>query len=59
MAAMVRGVRRVAKAEEGIPFVLKDAHYGGIESSGIARPKRHDSDEGILFVIGPKKASFG
>jgi hypothetical protein len=47
----------VTKVKEGVPFVLKDAHHGGIESGGIARAKWHDSER-ILFMMGAKERKF-
>jgi hypothetical protein len=39
---------------QGIPFVLEDAHHGGVESWRVTRAERHDTER-IFLVIGTEK----
>ena len=47
----------VAGAVQGLPFALENAHHTCIESRGVARSKRHDT-ETILRIIGGEEGKF-
>jgi hypothetical protein len=47
----------VTKTVEGVPFILKDAHHGGVKRRGIAGTKGHDA-EGILFMVRAKEGQL-
>jgi hypothetical protein len=48
----------MAKAEEGIPFVLEYTHHGSVKRRSIAGTEGHDS-ESILLVVRAKEGEFG
>ena len=43
--------------KEGCPFILEDAHHGGVEGWSIAWPKRHDN-KSVFLVVGSKKCEL-
>jgi hypothetical protein len=55
--ALVSCIGRVARAEEGFPFALEDAHHAGVESGSVARPKRHDAPT-VFLIVGSKEGKF-
>lgn len=55
--AKMSGAVRVTLTVQGIPFVLKDAHHGGVEGWSVAWSEGHDT-EGVLFVVGAEERKF-
>jgi hypothetical protein len=55
--AEMRGVSRVTRTKQSLPFAFEDAHHASIKSGSVAGPERHHGPT-VFVIVGSEERQF-